>query len=104
MLRSGALVFDPTGGGFRTVAADDYEVVDGRKSSFWIESGGETAFAEFFERYFMENLANQAPREKFIVESCLELFDREFPRDELETPKYYGDGLVRCPHCGNQNR
>ena len=100
MLRAGALVFDPTGGSFRTVAADDYEVVDGRKSSFWIESGGETAFAEFFERYFFENLANQAPREKFIAESCLELFDREFPRDELDTPKYYGNGLVSCPKCG----
>ena len=98
---SGALlILTPDGRGFTRVPAESCVIVDGRRSALWIERGREWAFAEFFETYFSENLANGAPREKFIVESCGELFSREFPRDDLELPKYYGDGLVRCPRCG----
>ena len=100
MLRGGALIFDRRNGTFRVVDSKECEVVDDRRSSFWIGHDGERAFAEFFERYFGENLAHGAPREKFIAESYHELFDREFPRDELDTPKYYGNGLARCPRCG----
>ena len=100
LLRGGALTFDRREMVFRIVPAADHEVVDGRSSSFWYGRDGETTFAEFFEKYFRENLANGAPREKFVAESYHELFDREFPRDEQETPKYYGNGLVSCPRCG----
>ena len=100
VLRGGALIFDRREEIFRVVPAADQEIVDGRSSSFWCENDGGSAFPEFFERYFRENLASGAPREKFVAESYHELFDREFPRDDLEKPKYYGKGLVRCPRCG----
>ena len=100
LLGGGALTFDRRETIFRILPAADYEVVDGRSSAFWCELEGGSAFAEFFEKHFRENLANGAPREKFVAESYLELFDREFPHDDLETPKYYGNGLVRCPQCG----
>ena len=102
---SGVLLVPTSDGrGFARVAAGICVVVDGRRSALWVERDREWAFAEFFETHFLENLANGAPRERFVVESYGELFGREFPRDNLELPKYYGDGLVRCPRCGRISR
>lgn len=100
MLRGGLLIFPQTGGGLRTIATEACEIVDDRKSALWVTRNGEAAFAEFFEAYFSVNLESGAPRERFVAASYRELFRREFPGAELETPKYHGDGLVRCPHCG----
>ena len=100
MLRGGALVFDRNAGIFRTVAMDKYKAVDDRTSSFWVKRDGQSAFPEFFEPYFSENLACKAPRELYIAEGYRELFDREYPREGLMLPKYYGRGLVMCPVCG----
>ena len=102
-LRGGLLISGPDRAELRPVAAE-YEIVDARPSALWSERDGERAFAEFFEAYFAENLASGAPREKFVVQSYFELFDREFPRNDLELPKYYGDGLVMCPRCGRISR
>ena len=88
----------------RTVAAADCEIVDPKPSALWAERDDERAFAEFFETYFLENLDNGAPRETFVVQSYFQLFDREFPREELRSPKYYGDGLIMCPRCGRISR
>ena len=100
VLRNGWLVFPEKGGALRLVGAGDGEVVDTRKSALWITRDGGSAFAEFFEVYFSVNMSNGAPRERFIAASYRELFLREFPCDELKTPEYHGNGLVRCPHCG----
>ena len=100
ILHDGLLLFLKNGGGLRTVAAADCEIIDGRRSALWADRNGESAFAEFFESYFRENLDSGAPRETFVAESYHELFRREFPCGEAETPKYYGKGLVRCPYCG----
>ena len=99
MLRGGLLISGRSHTELRTVSAAGCDVVDARPSAFWIERDGERAFAEFFEAYFRENLTGGAPREKFVVQSYFELFDREFPRDDSGSPKYYGDGLVMCPRC-----
>ena len=104
ILRGGMLIPGPAHAELRTVPAADCETVDARPSALWREHDGELVFAEFFEAYFTENLTNSAPREKFVAESYSELFDREFPRDGLSAPKYYGDGLVMCPHCGRISR
>ena len=100
ILDGGVLILDRHDAVFRVVVPDMYRIIDERRSNFWEERNGKFAFAEFFETYFSENLTNGAPREKFVVQSYFELFDREFPRDDLEIPKYYGDGLVSCPRCG----
>lgn len=100
MLRGGLLISGSSRAELRTVAADRCEVVDARPSALWSERDGERAFAEFFEAYFTVNLADGAPREKFVVQSYFKLFDREFPRDDLQLPKYHGNGLVMCPRCG----
>ena len=104
MLHSGVLIPGPNHAGLRTVPAADCETVDARPSALWCARDGEVAFSEFFEAYFTVNLANSAPREKFVAESYFELFDREFPRDDLPSPKYYGDGLIMCPSCGRISR
>ena len=77
-----------------------FRIIDGRGSAFWEDRGGIRAFPEWFKPYFCENLANGAAWEALIVKYYRELFMREFPRDDLEMPKYYGRGLVRCPKCG----
>ena len=100
MLRGGLLISGKDHAGVHIAAAAECEVVDARPSALWEECDGERAFAEFFEVYFSKNLTVGAPREKFVVQSYFELFDREFPRDDLEIPKYYGEGLVMCPRCG----
>lgn len=82
---------------YRAVGAG--KIVDSASSGLWVEGDGLSAFPEFFETYFRENLANGAPRELFVVESYRELFYREFPRVALPTPKYCADGLVMCPKC-----
>ena len=99
-MQNGGLLIFPQNGVLRTVAPGECEIVDDRKSALWTDRDGETAFAEFFETYFQVNLGNGAPRERFIAISYRELFRREFPCGDLEVPKYHGDGLVRCPHCG----
>lgn len=99
ILRGGSLLIWADGG-LRSVAANECEIVDDRKSALWMYRDGDSAFAEFFEPYFRENLSNGAPRERFVAESYRELLLREFPRDDAETPKYYGNGLIRCPRCG----
>ena len=100
VLRDGLLTSGKDDAELLTFSAADCEVIDARPSALWIERGGERAFAEFFEAHFRENLINGAPREKFVVQSYSVLFGREYPRDDLEVPKYYGDGLVMCPRCG----
>ena len=100
MLRDGALVFDRNASVLRVIAANKYKVADGRASTFWVEHDGQSAFPEFFEPYFNENLACEAPRERYIADGCRELFDREYPREELKAPKYFGRGLIMCPVCG----
>lgn len=99
LLHGGALLIWESGR-LRSVAAAECEIVDGRRSTLWTDRNGDAAFVEFFEAYFTENLNNRAPRERFVAESYRELFLREFPCVEAETPKYYGDGLIRCPRCG----
>lgn len=100
ILHDGVLIFPKNCGGLRTVPFESCEIVDDRKSALWMMRDGESAFAEFFEAYFSVNLGNRAPREMFVAASCRELFRREFPCDDLETPKYHGNDLVSCPHCG----
>ena len=100
MLRDGLLISGEDHAELRVVSAAECTVVDSRPSALWIERGGESAFSEYFETYFRKNLAHGAPRERFVVQSYFELFDREFARDDLGLPKDYGDGLVMCPRCG----
>ena len=78
----------------------DWRIIDRRKSAFWENRGGEWAFPEWFRPYFGINLANGAAWETRIVKYYRELFLREYPRDDLASPEYYGRGLIRCPKCG----
>lgn len=100
ILDDGMLVLDRQNVRFRLIPLDEPRTIDVRSSALWIEHGGQRAFPEFFETYFSQNLIQGAPRETFVAKSYFELFDREFPRDDLAFPKYYGDGLVRCACCG----
>ena len=77
-----------------------WRVIDGRDSAFWENHGGARAFPEWFKPYFNENLVNGAAWEALIVRYYRDLFLREFPRDGLVMPEYYGRGLIRCPQCG----
>ena len=104
VLANGALLLETNGCIIRHSASDlrDHGVrmVDARKSAFWEPRGEDWAFPEWFEPYFGENLANGAAWETLIVRYYRDLLLREFPRDGLAMPKYYGKGLIRCPRCG----
>ena len=103
-LHCGLLIPAGEGGALRVVPEAECTIVDGERSVFWAERNGEFAFEEFFEPWFSHNLDNGAPRETFVIESYRVLFDREFPRADLKEPKYCGNGLVMCPHCGGISR
>jgi len=101
MRDDGALLVE-SAAGLRYLPPNDgnFEVVDGRRSEFWVRGADGWAFPEWSVPYFGENLANGAEREAAVVKCYRELFLREFPRAGLELPKYHGNGLIRCPRCG----
>lgn len=83
---------------------NEYEIIDERPSSFWIScdiSAGVkiSAFPEWFEKYFYENLGNDAPREINLLKIYYDFFMREYSQSFFSSAKSIGDNWYQCPEC-----